>query len=334
MEADWAPVVCRESLESIESVWRTAPAAAWLDRCLFITPPWLRAWWESFGSGREAALITIRREDQVLGLAPLMIEGGEVGFMGDLEVCDSLDFAVDPDCAPEFFRTLLDHLRERGLRRLNLGPIRADSITCRCLVPLLEQAGGPLTLVEEDVSYELALPSDWDGFLQRLGGKQRHEVRRKLRRLDEAGTVRFRVIEQPNAIAEAFPRFLELFRGSRADKAAFMTAPMSAFFQRLASHLGAVGRVRLGVLELDQVAVAMVFCFDDGETVFLYNNGYDPSFRELHVGFLSKLLSVKDSIERGRRRYDFLKGNEIYKQRLGAEPVSIYRCRAELRSER
>jgi len=327
-------IVYRESLDSIESVWRAASSAAWLNRCLFITPPWLRAWWESFGAGREAALATIRQADRLLGLAPLMVEAGEVSFMGDPEVCDALDFAVDPDRTREFFRTLLDHLRESGMQRLNLGPIRPDSVTYRCLVPLLEQSGCPLTLVDEDVSYEMELPSDWDGFLQRLGAKQRHEVRRKLRRLHEAGTVRFRVLDQPTAIAAAFPRFLELFRDSRPDKAAFMTAPMSEFFQRLARYLGAIGRVRLGLLEVDEAPAAMVFCFDDGDTVFLYNNGYDPRFRQVDVGLLSKLLSVQDSIERGRRRYDFLKGNEIYKQRLGAEPVPIYRCRAELRSGR
>jgi hypothetical protein len=62
----------------------------------------------------------------------------------------------------------------------------------------------------------------------------------------------------------------------------------------------------------------------------LYNNGYEPRFRSLSLGLISKVLTIKDSIERRRERYDFLKGTEAYKQRLGGRPVPLYRCRVEI----
>jgi CelD/BcsL family acetyltransferase involved in cellulose biosynthesis len=50
------------------------------------------------------------------------------------------------------------------------------------------------------------------------------------------------------------------------------------------------------------------------------------------VGLACKLLSIRDAVERGLTTYDFLKGNETYKRRLGGEPVALVRCRIELRS--
>ncbi len=88
--------------------------------------------------------------------------------------------------------------------------------------------------------------------------------------------------------------------------------------------------LRLTVLELRDEPAASVLCFDDGSTVYLYNNGYDPRFGHLSVGLLSKLYTIRESIERGRKKYDFLKGAEPYKFRLGGRPVPLWRCSVSL----
>jgi CelD/BcsL family acetyltransferase involved in cellulose biosynthesis len=60
---------------------------------------------------------------------------------------------------------------------------------------------------------------------------------------------------------------------------------------------------------------------------YLYNNGYDGAKRRWSVGLLSKVLSLKDAIETGLSRYDFLKGAEAYKQRLGGREIELLRYR-------
>ncbi len=71
-------------------------------------------------------------------------------------------------------------------------------------------------------------------------------------------------------------------------------------------------------------------CFDYNSTVYLYNNGYDNRYRSLSVGLLSKVFTIQDSIRRGKNKYDFLKGTEVYKHRLGGKPVQLYRCQVKL----
>jgi len=64
--------------------------------------------------------------------------------------------------------------------------------------------------------------------------------------------------------------------------------------------------------------------------MYLYNNGYDNDFSSLSVGLLGKVLSIKESIQSGKKTYDFLKGAEVYKRRLGGQPIQLYRCLIEL----
>ena len=131
-------------------------------------------------------------------------------------------------------------------------------------------------------------------------------------------------------LKEGFPLFLDLFRSNRQDKAAFMTEQKASFFQALAEAAAEENMLRLCLLYFEGRPVSAAMCFDYGSSAFLYNSGYNARFSELNVGLLCKVLSIRDSIERGRRSYDFLKGDEIYKQRLGGRPVRLYRCTVAL----
>ena len=79
-------------------------------------------------------------------------------------------------------------------------------------------------------------------------------------------------------------------------------------------------------LEIDGNPIAAVMCFNYQSTVYLYNNGYDRRYRSLSAGLLCKLLSIKESIQSGKKTYDLLKGSEPYKHRLGGKPIPLYRC--------
>ena len=171
-----------------------------------------------------------------------------------------------------------------------------------------------------------SLPDSWEDYLQGLSGKERHEIRRKFRRLYAAGKVNLRCIEDPALVSDAMDQFLTLFRANRKDKAAFMTGSMPAFFRSLALNLASRGFLKLYFLDLDDRTIAATFCIAHRSTVYLYNNGYDDAFRSLSIGLLSKVLTIKDSIRNRWRIYDFLKGAEAYKRRLGGKPININRC--------
>jgi CelD/BcsL family acetyltransferase involved in cellulose biosynthesis len=163
-----------------------------------------------------------------------------------------------------------------------------------------------------------------------LEGKQRHEIRRKLRRLNEAGEIRFRVIKRPEEISENMDTFFSMFKASRPDKSEFLTDQMVSFFRLLAQRMAQRGFLRMFFLDVDGVPAAGVMCFDYNDILFLYNNGYNPQFSNLSPGFLSKVYSIRDSIEQGKLRYDLLKGEKEKKKRLGSRPVPLYQLKIDL----
>jgi len=91
------------------------------------------------------------------------------------------------------------------------------------------------------------------------------------------------------------------------------------------------GLLRMCILEIDRTPAAMVMCFDYDNCVYLYNSGYNPEYRSLSAGLLSKALCIKESIQNGRERFDFLKGDETYKYRLGGTEVPLYRCQITMK---
>jgi CelD/BcsL family acetyltransferase involved in cellulose biosynthesis len=293
----------------------------------FMLPGWMRAWQEVFAPRASLWIRSFRLDAGVVGIAPLRVEAGTARLIGDADVCDHLDLVCATDRQKEFCSALLDHLKAAGIERLELNPLRPDSLVMEALVPAARARGWAVSISQENVLFEMSLPGSWEDYLERLSGKQRHEVRRKLRRLEHSVAAGFRLVEEPAAIRAAVNDFLLLFRQNRQDKAVFMDDRMESYFRLLAEH---VSETRIGFLDVDGMPAAAVWCCDHGGTRYLYNSGYDAHLSHLSVGILCKLLSIRDAIARGLSTYDFLKGDEVYKRQLGGRPVPIYNCRIDL----
>jgi len=271
-------------------------------------------------------LATVRQGEEIIGIAPLLVIEGRASIIGSADVCDYLDFVVAPGMERDFFSVLLDDLRKKGISQLDLRSLRPDSTVLTDLVGVAHNRGHEVLCHPEDVSLELDLPSTWDEYLATLSKKQRHEVRRKLRRLWEAGNVEHRCVEVGREVADYMDTFLKLFSLSREEKANFMTPGMESFFRLLAEAMAEIGLLRFGIIELDTVPVAMTIGFDYNDSHYLYNSAYDPQFEYLSVGLLCKVLCLKESIERGRKKWDFLRGGEAYKYQLGGQEIPLYSC--------
>jgi len=321
--------VTNETLDSLFSFWHDPRnSLAW--DCLFVSPMWMKAWWDVFGNGQDLRIYGIWRQADIIGIAPFLIDGGTARFVGQGDVCDYLDFIPAPGWEAEFFHVLITSLREQGITHLDLAPIHRDS-TVRSVFPkIAKELKCDIQFRQEDVLFELVLPDTWDGYLDGLSGKYRHEIRRKLRRLEKTGRVYYRMVDDSRNIGEAMDAFLTLFRSNRMDKSRFMTDRMVSFFMSLAASLAKFNMLKLYFLELNDEPVASVMCFDYRSDVYLYNNGYDSSLNWLSIGLLSKLFSIKDSIQEGKKKYNFLKGNEDYKKQLGGKEIPVYRCKVRL----
>ena len=119
-------------------------------------------------------------------------------------------------------------------------------------------------------------------------------------------------------------KYFRLFSLSREEKANFMTTQMESFFRSLAKAMADIGLLRFGILEMDTLPAAMIMGFDYNDAMYLYNSAYDPGYSRFSVGLLSKVLCIKESIEDGKKKWDFLKGGEPYKYHIGGQEIPNY----------
>ena len=232
MHVSMSFTITQESFDSLTSCWAD-PSNSLSWNSVFVLSAWLKTWWQELGTGAELYLGAVRQGEKIIGIAPLQVKEGKAFFIGSVDVCDYLDFVVAPGRETDFFNALLDDLRQKGVNHLDLRPLRPDSTVLNSLIGIAQNRGGEVVYHDEGVSVELDLPATWDEYLATLTKKQRHEVRRKLRRLWEAGNVDHHCFEVSQKVGDSMDTFLKLFSLSRGEKANFMTPKMESFFRYL-----------------------------------------------------------------------------------------------------
>lgn len=209
------------------------------------------------------------------------------------------------------------------LRRLRCGDPAAETLA----QAFGARTGEAWTVVREReevcpvVTFERGM--DFETYLGTLDKKERHEVRRKLRRAEAAGVVRLERSTDPVGDLDAFVDLHQKRWG--ADGLFPPTAggdQSRTFFRRLFELLGDDG-IQLHFLNVGGRRIAAGVWFEDAHAWYLYNAGVDPEARELSPGVLLSATAIQAAIAAGRRRFDYLRGDEPYKYEWGAvdEPI-------------
>ncbi len=293
---------------------------------LFLTWQWQSHWWRAFGGGRLLRLLAVSESSgQLRGLLPLYQSSpGIFGIVGGVQVSDYLDLLAPAGSEEEVWAALLEHRSaEAAVWDLHCLPAASASPT---LIPAMAPTYGlAARVVREERCPVLSLPASWDEYLERLSGKHRHELRRKLRRLDrELPGTRVRSHATVEGLQEAMTAFLALHRQSKPGKARFMDERMEEFFRGVAGALVEQGWLRLWFLEHHGAPLAAYLTYEYAGSVGLYNSGFDPAGAALSPGIVLLCHVIRDAIERGFCRFDFLRGEEPYKYAFGPTPEDLF----------
>ena len=119
--------VTREDLTALEPEWRELLASCSSHASIFQSPTWLRTWWGEFGADRELVLLSVRDEQRLVGVVPLMREGGRLSFAGDTEVTDYMDFPCTSGRESELLGT--DAIERREVAAENMVEALDDART-------------------------------------------------------------------------------------------------------------------------------------------------------------------------------------------------------------
>jgi len=300
----------------------------------FLSPLWVEVWLKHFGQFLEPKLLLFRGENEDLqGIGHLLgrVEGKKKGLIlsGSRDVWDYRDFVIEPGLEGETFTSLSLFLKNDSLDFIELSSIAQFSPTAEVFPKVMESCGFRVSREMEETVINLSLPATWEEFLETLNAKDRHELRRKIRRIEKEGPCELVRAADSSLLDEQMSLFLELHRKSRRDKLEFMTAEMEAYFRDLAKELLKEGWLDLSFLRFQKKEIAAFFSFDFSETKFIYNSGYDPDFSWYSPGIVLSAYCIRGAIEKGIKGFNFLRGREDYKYHLGGREEANFRLRAE-----
>ena len=271
---------------------------------------YLETWWRQRGVGD---LLIAETTDSLL---PLVLTDGVLEFAGEADLTDY--HSPLGSHGAEALANLIPDLESGS--RISLDSLPDES--ANAVVAGLEHAGISCEVNQHEVAAVLRLPSSFDEYLLSIRKKERHELRRKRRRFEnELGPATVERRTGPDAVA----LFARLHRLSAGDKGEFMDDAMEQFF--LALHENAGGVIDVLVTGSGQVASA-IFSFEDDAGFYLYNSAFEPELRNLSPGNVMLSHLIERAINSGAEVFDFLKGDETYKFRLGAEERPLYRVTA------
>jgi CelD/BcsL family acetyltransferase involved in cellulose biosynthesis len=303
------------------------------NRHIFMTPEWNRVWWEEFSSGKDLLLLVMRRQDRIAAIVPLYRKpesGAHVlRFLGGIDLTDYLGPICSSDDRDAVAEALASWLADADVAwdELDAHSMPVPLGFADFLVDHVDRSGLEFRLEQEETSAILPLPADWASYLSELGSKERHELKRKQRRLyREHPDARVRSSTE-ETLERDLKYFIEMHRGAEGHKGHFMRPDIATFFERMAREFMPLGWLRLHLLEVADRPIASTFGFEYEETFYLYNSAYEPDAGRLSPGFVLAADLVAMAIKRGLKFFDFLRGPERYKFQLGAQPVPLNNLR-------
>ncbi len=297
---------------------------------VFHTPAYLKLYWEEFGETPEHLLLAFAEEDDGTQVGAVAFERIDetLRFLGGTEVTDYMGPVGLPDRQDAIAKELWSGLLTR--QDWSAADLRGLLEVHPWLGALRDAAAAQGLSVEESddqngVAPYLPLATTWDGYLESLSSKARHEIKRKARKLtEEAGPYRI-VTATRETLIGLLDRFVELHRLSEGPKGVFMVPGMEIFFRRLGEAFCADGVFRMTFIEVDGQLAAGTIGFEFGGESLLYNSAFDRAWGNLAPGMVLVGEDIRLAIESGCSAFDMLKGDYQYKYRFGAEARAVKR---------
>jgi CelD/BcsL family acetyltransferase involved in cellulose biosynthesis len=280
----------------------------------FLRPGWFLAWWRAFGHGR-LELVSLRRERRLVGVIPTVRIDGRLRSATNFETPE-FGFVAEDALARQTLANALFRDSPRNVLIRYLDGVGPDDEFLRRAAA---RAGYRMFERGSMISPFVQIRGSWEQYERALSSNVRGDVRRRRRRLEEAGNLALEIDRGRDRLEG---RLEEGYRieGSgwkEARGSAIRSSPeMRAFYTAIAEWAAERGWLRLCFLRLDSRAIA--FHLDVAADGILYHlkGGFDADFARFSPGKVLHYLMVEHAFEQGLHRYDFLGEDERYKVAL------------------
>ncbi|MBI3955356.1 GNAT family N-acetyltransferase [Candidatus Gottesmanbacteria bacterium] len=304
-----------QDVSNWDDLVRQSPTATF-----FQTKSWLEIWLKHFPV--EHKIIGVYEREELIGMVPLNLANDKVNLLGITPVLngelvsDFGDIIAKISYEKIVWQEILAKFKVQSSKfKIELDFIREDSPSYK----VLKELGGQEE-IQDEAPY-LDLPKTWEEYLDSLDRHNRHELKRKMRKIENEDMKIVTSLCTFEDINELF-RLMEI---SSEEKRRFLSKEMKAYFQDLITSSFNNKTAELMFMQKDHLNIAVTLSFIYQNDVLLYNSGFDPEYGYLSAGLILKAHLIKRAIEQNMKRFDFLRGNERYKYDLGGKKRKLYK---------
>jgi CelD/BcsL family acetyltransferase involved in cellulose biosynthesis len=258
-----------------------------------------------------------------LAVRPLSFRRGQVTALtwaiGNVGCPDHLDL---PAAAGVDFEAVVPVLEELRWDIIILGGVADGAGNLSRLIKAFARRGYAVRRTPLDSCPYIDLPRSWDEYLAGLSRSRRQTIRRRTRKLAREHAM---VITDyaPDRLEEGWRRLQSLHQARWSGRGA-LGDQLDQLLRHFSSDLAARGELWLTSLDLNGQPIAAWYGFACGDTVYFYQSGRDPRWASASVGLVLQGAMIRRAIERGYRRFDFLRGCDAYKLSWTSSARPIY----------
>ena len=270
-----------------------------------------KMWHDILGQNYKLNILT----DMKSFIAPIAIKDNIAYFCGSKDVFDFHNLIYDKNINNQSIKLIIDHLLIYDkVLKIELNSIIQKSHLHDCLINL--QDDYDIEFVDEDVSPGISLPDSFDEYLSNLTKKNRHEIRRKIRKFEKNFELKIINANHEN-VDKLLLEFIRLMK-LNPEKKLFLNQDRVNFMSKIIKYSVLEGRGELNFIEINKDLVSTSFAFKNKEKLFVYNSGFNNDYSEYSVGLINHVYNIKNKIKT-YNYIDFLRGDEEYKYRIGSE---------------
>jgi len=317
-----------ESLEELKDTWNELLFFS-EQNCIFLTHEWISSWWKCFSEDDSLEILIFKDEGgNLTGIAPFLIKNKIIRFIASGEVSDYCDVITHNEKREEFYENLLNYLKTNypDVAKIELMNLKASSPTLSFMHRLAPEHGYSSSCTETEVAPLLELPSSYEDYMKGLSKKNRHELRRKLKRIEALEGVKITKITDTMELQSSLEIFIDLHKEGSPSKEKFWEKKgMPDFFQEIASRFSPRQWIELNLLFYEDIIMAALLNFSYSDQILFYNVAFNKDFARYSPGLFLFNHCIKQAISEGKKKADFLRGREKYKYYFGAEDSKIFR---------
>jgi CelD/BcsL family acetyltransferase involved in cellulose biosynthesis len=301
---------------------------------------WSSAWINAFCCRSLQPRILVARDDAgVVGILPLASEsshlfGKRLILVGNGKACGDKLGILAAEEHQELLGEAFAHWLIRGegalqWDQLDFDGVAGDDLGMNALYRSLRIRYAVEAEERECPNYwSIDLAGDWETVSKGVSKRTRRMLREIDREYVAKGRTEYVVASNFDEAKRMIQRVSDLHQGrwgARSIDGCFGTEGFERFVLDWIESRFKTNSAFVSIVKLDGHEVAGGIGFFQGTTLCMYLVGMDIEKQEVRPGWIYNMLTLRHAIDRGCTKLDFLRGDEQYKERLGAKPTQLHR---------